>query len=104
MLKKFMAIKKISTSRAILYVTFFLLFICINFFIKPYPEELTTLDIVTDVDNDAVLAAFMFNCFLLLVLVTIWIYTMRKGFHQDLFLIILTVFNIIMIFYWGKYL
>lgn len=98
-----MEMKRISRPRAMLYVIFFLFFTCINFFVKPYPEELTALDIITDVDNDAVLFAFMLNCFLLFVLVIIWINSIRKGFYKDLYLIILTVFNIIMIFYWRRY-
>ena len=95
--------KKISVARTILYCCVYLVFFITNFFIRPYPAELTGLGIKTDVDADAVLSAFMINVFLLLVATAILLYIIRGKKHKDFFLIVFIALNICMIFYWFRY-
>ena len=95
--------KKICCLRCVMYVILFSLSILINYFIKPYPEELVMLDIRASIDNDAVLVAYMLNCLILFISILTWIYNIRNSYYRDIYLISLTALTVMMIIYWRSY-
>lgn len=94
----------INNRRLLVYVLISILVAVVNFFLRPYSAEMIGMDIKAESDDDVVLGAYMINWMLLLIIVALVIYTLKRRKRVDLFLYALFAAVIGFIIYWYSYL
>lgn len=94
----------INNRRLLVYVLISVLVAVVNFFLRPYPAEMTEMDIKAERDDDVILGAYMINWMLLLIIVALVIYSLNKRKRVDLLLYALFAAVIGFIIYWHSFL
>jgi hypothetical protein len=94
----------INNRRLLVYVLMSIFLAVVNFFLRPYSAEMTVMGIKAERDDDVVLGAYMINWMLLLIIVVLMIYTLKRRKRVDLLLYALFAVVIGFVFYWRSFL
>jgi TctA family transporter len=76
----------------------------VNFFLRPYPLDMTEMDIIVDKDDDVIIAAYLINWMLLLTVVAMLVYSLRNRKLVDYVLYILCAVIVGFVIYWHSFL